>query len=264
MNYDSIYHAVILIGGIGLLIGLFLGIAAIVFKVNVNEKEQIILDILPGNNCGACGFPGCANLAAAIANGEAAVNSCPVGGSACAKKIAEVMGTEASEMERNVAFVKCGGDCEKTKNKFDYYGIKECNMANMVSGGIKSCEYGCLGYGSCVDVCEFDAMKIVNGIAVVDKEACTACGKCVKVCPRNIIEMIPYKAIQVVKCVSKDKGPVVRKNCDVGCIACGICVKNCAYDAIKVTDFCAKIDYSKCVNCGVCVEKCPQGIIIEN
>ena len=191
------------------------------------------------------------------------MNACPVGGESCATKIAKVMGKEAVEVERKVAFVKCAGDCEKTKTKFDYYGIKECNMAAMVAGGNKSCEYGCLGYGSCVDACKFNAITIENELAIVDKDACTSCGQCIVVCPRNIIEMIPYKAIQVVKCVSKDKGPVVRKNCDVGCIACKICEKNCPYDAIKVIDFCAKIDYSLCVNCGICVEKCPRDIIIE-
>ncbi len=264
MNFDPILHAMYLVGGVGLAIGLFLGVAGIIFLVKVDEREEEVLEALPGNNCGACGFPGCAGLATAIAKGEAPVNACPVGGEACAIRIAEIMGTTAEKLERKVAYVQCAGTCEKTTERFDYYGVQECNMANMVTGGSKSCSYGCLGYGSCLDACEFDAINMVDGIAVIDKEACKACGKCVGACPRNIIEMIPYAAVQKVACVSKDKGPVVRKNCEVGCIACKICEKNCPVNAITVNDLCAHIDYSICTNCGICVSKCPRDIIIES
>lgn len=136
-------------------------------------------------------------------------------------------------------------------------------LAFVPNGGPKSCNYGCLGYGSCVKVCPFDAIHVVNGVAVVDKEACKACGKCVEVCPKHLIELIPYDAKYAVACSSNDKGPVTMKACSVGCIGCQLCKKNCPSGAVDVVDFNASIDYEKCIECGVCMEKCPKKAIIE-
>ena len=261
----GILKAAGMVGAVGIFVGLFLGVAAIWFKIKVDEKEEAILGILPGNNCGGCGYPGCSGLAAAIAKGEAPVNQCPVGGQPVADKIAKVMGVEAEAGERMVAFVKCQGDCEKAGQDYDYYGIEDCRMLSFVpNGGPKSCNSGCLGFGSCVKECPFDAIHVVNGVAVVDKDACKACGKCVAACPKNLIELIPYSAPVTVACSSKDKGPVTMKACSVGCIGCGICVKNCESDAISVTDFHASIDYSKCVGCEACMEKCPKKAIVAH
>ncbi len=263
MNVTGILAATLLVGGIGLFVGLFLGIAAIKFKVKVDEKEEAVLAALPGNNCGGCGFPGCSGLATAIAKGEAAVNACPVGGEPVGKVIAEIMGVEAEETERKVAFVHCQGDCDKTTLDYEYTGIEDCRMLSFVpNGGAKSCNYGCLGYGSCVKVCPFDAIHVENGVAVVDKEKCKACGKCIEVCPKNLISLEPYEAKHIVACSSKDKGPVTMKACTVGCIGCGICVKNCPAEAIKVENFHAVIDQEKCTGCGTCKEKCPKKAII--
>lgn len=264
MSITGILIATAIVAGIGILIGLFLGAAAIKFKVEVDEKEEAVLAALPGNNCGGCGFPGCSGLAAAIAKGEAAVNACPVGGDPVGKKIAEIMGVEAGTAERMTAFVQCQGDCEKTKVDYDYHGIDDCRMLAFVpNGGPKSCNYGCLGFGSCVTVCPFDAVHVVKGVAVVDKEACKACGKCVAVCPKHLIDMIPYKAEYVVACSSKDKGPVTGKACSVGCIGCQICNKNCPVDAVTIENFNANIDYEKCTSCGTCMEKCPKKAILK-
>ena len=162
-----------------------------------------------------------------------------------------------------VAFVKCQGDCDKAKQDYDYYGVQDCSMMAFVpNGGPKSCNYGCLGYGNCVKACAFDAIHIVNGIAVVDKDKCKACGKCVEACPKHLIDMVPYSAKYLVSCNSKDKGPVAMKACDNACIGCQLCAKNCPAEAITVTDFLAEIDYSKCVDCGTCLEKCPKKAII--
>ncbi len=262
MNITAILIATGVVAAVGLLIGLFLGVAGIKFHVEVDEKEQAVLEALPGNNCGGCGFPGCSGLAAAIAKGEAPVNGCPVGGQPVAEVVAGIMGVDAGASERMVAFVKCGGNCEKANTDYAYVGSKDCRMASFApGGGPKSCNAGCMGYGSCVSVCPFDAIHVVNGVAVVDKEACKACGKCIEVCPKKLIELIPYDAKYAVACNSHEKGPVVMKACQAGCIGCSLCAKNCPKEAVEVTDFLAKIDQEKCEGCGVCAEKCPKKCI---
>ncbi len=265
MDMTGLIAAIAVVGGVGLFIGLFLGVAAIKFKVEVDEKEEAVLAALPGNNCGGCGFPGCSGLAAAIAKGEAAVNACPVGGEPVGNKIAEIMGVEAGDSVKMVAFVQCQGDCDKTREDYEYHGIEDCRMLSFVpNGGAKSCNYGCLGYGSCVKACPFDAIHVVNGVAVVDKEACKACGKCIEACPKKLIKLIPYDAKYVVACMSQDKGPVAMKACDVACIGCQLCKKNCPNDAVNIENFNATIDHDKCENCGVCMEKCPRKSIVEH
>lgn len=264
MNIVGIITAAAVVGCVGIFVGLFLGVAGIKFKVEVDEKEEAVLAALPGNNCGGCGFAGCSGLAAAIAKGEAAVNACPVGGDAVGEQIAAIMGVASEKSEKMVAYVHCNGDCDKAKVDYEYSGIEDCRMLSFVpNGGPKSCNSGCLGYGTCAKVCPFDAIKVVNGIAVVDKDRCKACGKCLEVCPKNLISLIPYSAKQVVACSSTDKGPVTMKACQVGCIGCGICVKNCANDAVKVENFHAIIDHQKCTGCGACAEKCPKKIIVK-
>ena len=261
MDIMSIVIAAAVVSVVGILAGILLGVASEKFKVEVDEKEIAIRDLLPGNNCGGCGYPGCDGLAAAIAKGEAKANGCPVGGEEVAKTIAEIVGGDADTVKM-VAHVMCAGDCNKAKDAYEYVGPKNCKIAaNAPGGGPKGCSYGCMGYGSCVAVCQFDAIKIIDGIAVVDKDKCKACGMCVAECPRNIIEMIPYDAGAVVECNSNDFGKDVKAVCQTGCIGCGICQKNCPQDAITVENFLAKVDYDKCTGCGTCKEKCPVKII---
>jgi len=264
MSITGIVVAAFVVGLVGIFVGLFLGVAGLKFKVEVDEREEAVLAALPGNNCGGCGYAGCSGLASAIVKGEAAVNACPVGGDPVGNKIAAIMGVEAETAEKMVAFVHCQGDCEKAGQDYDYNGVEDCRMMSFVpAGGPKSCNSGCMGYGSCVKACPFDAIHVVNGVAVVDKEKCKACGKCIAVCPKNLISLIPYKAKTEVACKSTDKGPVTMKACTVGCIGCGICDKNCPSEAITVSDFHASIDQSKCTGCGVCVAKCPKKAIVE-
>lgn len=263
MSITGVLFAAMIVGGTGLFIGVFLGFAGKKFAVEVNEQEEAIMNILPGNNCGGCGYAGCAGLASAIVKGEAELNACPVGGNPVASKIGEIMGKEINETEPMVAFVKCAGTLELAKEKFAYYGVEDCIMMNYVqNGGPKSCEFGCLGYGTCVKACQFDAIHIVDGIALVDKDACKACGKCIELCPRKIIELSPKKPKHKVQCSSTEKGKQVMEVCSIGCIGCKMCQKVCEFDAITIENNLAHINPEKCTNCGACVEKCPKKTII--
>lgn len=256
-----ILKAVLVIGGIGIIFGCLLAYASIIFAVKKDPRVDEIIEILPGANCGACGFAGCGAFAAAVVEGKAPVNGCAVGQSAVAERVAGVMGVTADKSERMVAKVLCRGTCESAKNKYEYFGVDSCIAANKLAGGSKACPTGCLGLGSCADVCEFGAIHIVDGVAVVDSDKCVACGKCVKTCPKGLITLVPEKNKYWVLCKNNEKGAAVNKYCSTGCIGCKLCEKNCPKEAVKVEDNHAVIDYKKCVNCGICASKCPKKII---
>lgn len=262
MDVSAIIISMLIVGVVGCLIGFLLCVASEKLKVEVDEREEAIMGVLPGNNCGGCGYAGCSGLAAAIVKGEAAVNQCPVGGDPVASQIGEIMGVDAGSGVRNVAYVHCAGNCDRAKDKYNYTGVGDCNMMAFVpGGGQKSCKYGCLGFGSCVKACPFDSIYIIDGIARIDQETCKACGKCIDACPKHLIDFIPFEARESVACMNKDKGKAVMSACDVGCIGCGICEKNCPKDAIHVVDNVAVIDQEKCIGCGICAKKCPKHII---
>ncbi len=255
---------VVAIGGLGLIFGIILSVAAKIFAVEKDERIPLVADCLPGANCGGCGYAGCAAAAEAIVKGEAKVNCCPVGGDDSAEKIAEIMGVSADKTEKYVAFVMCSGSPAVAKNKYDINENMDCYSANRLAGGMKECAYGCLGFGNCVEKCMFGALSIKDGVAVVDPDKCTNCGTCMRECPRKIIKRVPYNAKVSVVCNSKAKGKDTRSACEVGCIGCGICVKNCESGAITVENNLAVINQDKCINCGVCIEKCPRKIIKMN
>ena len=260
MDIQNIIAAVAVLFIMGIVFAILLGIAAKVFAVEVDERVPLVRECLPGANCGGCGFPGCDGLAAAIVEGNAPVNGCPVGGAAVAVKIAEVMGVTVEASERKVAHVYCNGGCNAV-DKAKYEGLQDCSAAMRVAGGPKACAYGCMGLGSCVKACAFDAIHIVDGVAKVDADKCVACGMCVTACPKNLINLIPVSKKVHVNCVNRDKGPEVMKVCSNGCISCKMCEKTCNFDAVHVIDGVAKIDYDKCKNCKMCAKACPKGCI---
>jgi electron transport complex protein RnfB len=255
---------IVALGGIAVFFGIVLAYASKKFAVEVDPKVTEVREVLPGANCGACGYPGCDGLADAVARGEAPVNACPVGGAELAAKLAVIMGVEAGSVERQVARVICCGDNKNANEKYEYQGIEDCKAAEMLAGGSKSCRYGCTGLGTCVRECPFDAIHIVNGIAVVDEDKCTACKKCIAVCPKGIIELVPVSKKVRVLCKNLEKGKATMQTCKVGCIACQKCVKACKFDAIHVENNLARIDYDKCVNCMMCAEVCPTKTIYAN
>lgn len=262
MEIKEILFPVLSLGGLGLLFGLLLGFANDKFKVEVDERIPKVRECLPGANCGSCGFAGCDAYAEAVVNGEAKPNLCNPGGSSAASNISEILGISVEMGDLVVAYVHCNGTCNNAKTKSIYYGVKDCNMAmNTPGAGNKSCDFGCLGFGSCVKACKFDALEIVDGVAKVNKDNCVACGACVNACPKGIITIVPKETKVLINCNSHSKGKEVMDACSVGCIGCGLCAKNCPKEAITMVNNLPVIDYSKCVNCGICANKCPKHCI---
>lgn len=255
-------QALLILTVTGFLSGLGLMYASKKFKVEKDERISVVNDMLPAANCGGCGYPGCAALAEAIVKGIAPVNSCPVCSREQVKEIAAYLGLTPASSVRRVARVRCGGGCEHGIVKYDYYGPRDCHSIVMLSGGNKVCTYACVGEGSCVKSCNFDAMYMGEDcLPVVIAEKCSACGACVRACPRDLIVLMPEDKPIVVSCRSKDRGADVKKACEVGCIGCRLCEKKCSVSAIKVENNLAVIDPSLCTVCGECVAVCPTHAI---
>ncbi len=253
--------AVLSLGGIGLLAAVALGVAAKKFAVEVDPREAAILDVMSGANCGACGYPGCSAYAKAVASGEASASLCTPGGAEVIEKIANIMGVTAEVGDPEVAVVLCQGDNRKAQNKYRYLGIRDCNAAQRVADGPKECPGGCLGLGTCERACPFGAIEMTSeGLAVISRDKCTGCKKCISVCPRSVIRMVPLATSVHVLCNSHDKGAMVRKYCQVGCIACQICKKN-APDAYKIENLLAEVIDGHSDEAAAVVEKCPTKCI---
>ena len=255
---------VLLVVAVGLVCAIMLTIASKVFYVPVDETAAALREVLPGANCGGCGFAGCDDYANTLAaDHETPCNKCPVGGPSVAAKLAEILGVSAGSAEKQVAIVMCNGAKEVSKNLLDYEGPTSCKAATQLFGGVKQCPFGCQGLGDCVAACDFGAISVVDGVARVDRDACVACGACAKACPKNLIRIGPDSNQNVVFCSSKAGGADVRKACSVGCIGCKMCEKTCKFDAVHVENNLAYIDPEKCKNCGMCSKACPTGAIIN-
>lgn len=262
---STVYIALIVLAGLGIVFGIALAIVAARFVVKINPKVEQVREVLPGANCGACAFAGCMGYAeAVVGNPDVAVNLCAPGKAAVAEKIAEITGKKAEKVEPKIARVFCQGGASLSQRKFIYTGVQDCTAAVLAAGGDKSCDYGCMGYATCMRACPFDAIRMSpDNLPLIDPEKCTACGKCVSACPKQVIELAPFSKAVVISCHSRDKGADTKKKCQVGCIACGICVKTCPVDAIKIDNNFARIDHGKCIVCGLCVRKCPTGAIAD-
>ncbi|MCI1966392.1 MAG: RnfABCDGE type electron transport complex subunit B [Oscillospiraceae bacterium] len=258
---NDILIPVLILAAIGLLAGLILAIASIVMAVPKDQKAEDIRAMLPGANCGACGFSGCDGYAKALADGTAQPGLCTVGGSDVSNAIASYLGVAAASMEPHMSIVRCLGSHDNTTDRAEYEGMTSCAAAVAVAGGPASCTFGCIGLGDCVNACQYNALSVRNGVAMVEPKNCVACGMCLKACPRHLLTLVPVKKQAVVLCSNCDKGNVTNKVCKVGCIGCKKCERTCEHDAIHVDNFLATVDAEKCVGCGECVDACPRHII---
>ena len=253
---NTIVFAVLAVSVIGVVCSVMLAVASKVMAIKTDERIEALRAILPGANCGACGYPGCDGYAAALVE-DAKTNLCTAGGPAVSKRISEELGVGFAEVATKAAVIHCRGDCTFRKDKMEYAGIKSCAAARIVFGGQSACTYGCIGYGDCVNACPSKAVRIVNGIAKIDTSVCTGCGLCARTCPNKLITTEEDSIHTVVGCSNPEKGAVVRKTCERGCIACKKCERECPPGAILVENNLARIDYSKCDGCGHCAEICP-------
>ena len=264
---EVLLYTILTLCVLGVLAAVILYFVAQKFRVEEDPRIDEVEKMLPGANCGGCGFAGCRGMAdALVKRDDISELFCPVGGSDCMKAIAGYLGKAAAEKQPEVATVRCGGTCEKRPRTNEYNGARSCAVAASLYVGETGCAFGCLGFGDCVAACAFDAihMNPQTGLPEVDPDKCTACGACVKACPKMVIELRkkwPKNRAVYVSCVSKDKGAVVMKACKAGCIGCGKCEKVCAFGAITVANNLAYIDPQKCKLCRKCVNECPTGVI---
>jgi Na+-translocating ferredoxin:NAD+ oxidoreductase subunit B len=264
MSITTILVPALVLGFLGVAFAILLSISHRFLTVHGDPKTELILSCLPNSNCGACGFAGCLGFAETLAKGEAEATGCLAGGAAVAAKLSEALGIAVEAQEELFAFVACQGGKNIAKNKYTYVGVDNCQAANILFGGDKACQYGCIGLGSCVRACPFDAIHInAEGVAEVDRTKCCSCQKCVKACPRKLISMVPKSQAVLVACRSLDKAKKAKEVCGISCIACRICEKNCPEKAITVTNNLAVIDYTKCKQHAICVQKCPQKTIVK-
>jgi electron transport complex protein RnfB len=281
--------SIIIVSSIGLFFGITLSIASKFLHVAVDHRVEEVENVLPNANCGACGYAGCAAFALAVVKGEASANGCTPGGVGVSEKIASLLGVDADGSVQMVAAIHCKGGTKEAKERAVYDGVFDCHAATLVGNGPKECQYGCYGLGSCVKECEFDAIIIENGIALIDSEKCVGCEACVISCPRSLISMIPKEEKIFLACNNHDRGAKVKKYCSVACTGCTLCVKAApTAGSIEMVNFLPKLNYglgenflsstykcpsdcftdkvkarpkaninSKCTGCGLCVPVCP-------
>ena len=259
-----IITAVVSVTIIGLICAIILNVASQLMYVNVDVRVTQLLEVLPGTNCGVCGYPGCSGYATALISGEdVKANLCTPGGVNVLSQISAILGVEAGSIDKKIAIVSCTGDQKARQKKMDYFGIKTCEAAKPLFGGENACAYGCLGYGDCEKACPSDAICMEDGLARIITELCTGCTLCVKKCPNKLISIEKADLPVFIACKSLDKGAVTRKKCTSGCIACTKCVKECPEAAISMADNLAVIDYNKCTGCNKCVEVCMTKCILK-
>jgi Na+-translocating ferredoxin:NAD+ oxidoreductase RNF subunit RnfB len=252
----NVVMAVVIVATIGLIGASILVAASRFLSVEVDGRVAQALGALPGANCGACGYAGCADYAQAVVEG-AEPNLCVPGGAAAAAGLAAIMGVDAGVVVQRKAIVACQGTLEYAPSKYEYEGLASCAANATLHGGVSSCIYGCLGFGDCAAVCKFNAIDVHDGLARVNPVRCTGCGACLEACPKKVIWIREVSEKPVVMCANHHRGAETRKECTAGCISCMKCQKVCPTGAVAVRGNVARIDLDKCIGCRACVNNCP-------
>ena len=258
---NPIISSVSAVSAIGLVCAIMLTIVSKLMDVPVDERVAKIRDLLPGANCGACGFAGCDGYSEALVNDGAKTNMCTPGGDNASRGISEILGVDFEDVIEQVAVCHCVGANGVAVRKMEYEGIETCAAVKLQYSGVNACPYSCIGFGDCAKVCPNDAICIEDGIARINTRKCLGCGVCVKTCPNHLIRVYDDTIKVLVTCASHERGATVRKLCTAGCIACGKCAKECPREAITMDNNLAVIDYEKCNGCGHCAEACPTKAI---
>ncbi|HCD35550.1 MAG TPA: RnfABCDGE type electron transport complex subunit B [Chlorobium sp.] len=261
MISEAFIPAVTSLGSLALILGIIIYFVSKKFYVAEDPMVTIINGILPGVNCGACGYPSCNQFAEELVRTKDTTMTCPVGGADLAAKLGESLGIEMAEPKPVTCAVICQGNSDNARASAEYVGIQDCWAAMQAFAGPKQCRHSCLGLGSCIAWCDFNAMRIENGLIVIDKDLCTGCGACVPACPTGVLVMQQKKAERIfIACNSHDRGAETKRACDAGCTACQKCVKVCPEEAIVIENFVARIIQEKCTACGKCLEVCPSKV----
>lgn len=248
---------------IAFILGFLLGVFKRIFYVPTNPIQEKVRAVLPGANCGACGFPGCDGFAEAVASRAAPANGCAAGGAATARAVGEILGVDADAQAR-ITLLACQGTCDNAQPRGVYDGVQTCAAAKLSANGTKLCMYGCIGFGDCIAACKFGALHMAaGGLPSVDYAVCTGCGACMNVCPQKLYALVPAdRSGAFARCSNRSANkPAIVKNCKAGCIKCGKCERNCPQHAITITNGIPLVDYSTCTSCGVCIEGCPTHVL---
>jgi len=249
-------------GLLGVVFGVILALVAKKFAVTTDPRIEAIIELLPGANCGACGYAGCSGFAAAVVAGEVEPNACLPGGEAVACEIAAVLGREVTAAIKQIAQVRCQGFGAVSGDKVDWSGTETCRAAAQLADGPRACRSGCIGFGDCAAVCPFDAIEMKNGQPIIT-DSCVGCGVCVRACPKQLIDMKTEGRPVQILCRVADVAKISRAQCQKSCIKCKICLKKCPAEAITWENELPCIDYKKCIDCGLCASVCPRNTIFD-
>lgn len=264
MDVSAILISALILGSVGLVFGGLIAFANRTFKVYEDPRIAGVVNFLPGNNCGACGQPGCQAFAESLVKGAIEPSTCTVMGEEDMKDVASYLGVDAGEKKKVVARLLCAGGTDVALQKAPYSGLPTCGAAAAVSGGGKGCSWGCLSLGDCEEVCGFDAIRMsTNGLPVVDPEKCTACGDCVEACPKDLFELMPIEQHLIVQCKNLLEGDTAEALCKVACTGCGRCAADAKDGLIEIVDGLAVINYDKNDLAGVeAIGRCPTDAIV--
>ena len=261
IQWGTLGIAIAIVVGFSLILSVLILLISKFCQVKEDPRIKEIEGCLAGANCGACGYPGCAGFAKALVDGTAQLDACGQTPTEARIEISNILGVAVDgNAEPTVAVVACCGG-NKCQDKYAYQGYGDCISQNMLAGGRKACEVGCMGSGSCVNACPYNSIECREGYAHVDPDLCRSCGLCIKTCPKSLIKRVPCSAKVYVACSTQCRGKDVMTNCQAGCIACGKCQRNCPTEAIVLVNNVPIIDYSKCIACGKCLEGCPRQCI---